>query len=110
MSRISPATQPSFSCSVLTGVSIGLATLVPGGSCIASRSPLVLWSNGDTSSPTLERMSVPRTLEPPPFPNRVTARSEENTSELKSLMRHSYAVLCLKKKMYRYNKQYDLNC
>src|SRR3546814_9885887 len=25
------------------------------------------------------------------------ARSEENTSELQSLMRHSYAVLCLKK-------------
>src|SRR3546814_10554337 len=25
-------------------------------------------------------------------------RSEENTSELKSLMRHSYAVICLKKK------------
>src|SRR3546814_7999224 len=32
---------------------------------------------------------------------RVGARSEEHTSELQSLMRHSYAVLCLKKK----NKQ-----
>src|SRR3546814_9269921 len=28
----------------------------------------------------------------------VTARSEEHTSELQSLMRHSYAVFCLKKK------------
>src|SRR3546814_3186754 len=27
-------------------------------------------------------------------------RSEENTSELQSLMRNSYAVLCLKKKIY----------
>src|SRR3546814_1447672 len=31
-------------------------------------------------------------------------RSEEHTSELQSLMRHSYAVFCLKKK--KYNKQY----
>src|SRR3546814_1662487 len=30
--------------------------------------------------------------------NRVLARSEEHTSELQSLMRISYAVLCLKKK------------
>src|SRR3546814_19556934 len=28
------------------------------------------------------------------------ARSEENTSELPSLMRHSYAVFCLKKKKH----------
>src|SRR3546814_7255586 len=28
------------------------------------------------------------------------ARSEEPTSELQSLMRHSYAVFCLKKKKY----------
>src|SRR3546814_3641500 len=28
----------------------------------------------------------------------VLARSEEHTSELQSLMRHSYAVFCLKKK------------
>src|SRR3546814_2507272 len=30
----------------------------------------------------------------------VTNRSEEHTSDLKSLMRHSYAVFCLKKKIY----------
>src|SRR3546814_4799430 len=29
-------------------------------------------------------------------------RSEENTSELQSLMRTSYAVFCLKKKKYQY--------
>src|SRR3546814_6482992 len=31
-------------------------------------------------------------------------RSEEHTSELQSLMRISYAVFCLKKKIYTYNK------
>src|SRR3546814_9254533 len=30
----------------------------------------------------------------------VVARSEEHTSELQSLMRHSYAVFCLKKKKH----------
>src|SRR3546814_4098139 len=33
-----------------------------------------------------------------PLLGAVTARSEEHTSELQSLMRISYAVLCLKKK------------
>src|SRR3546814_4876266 len=34
---------------------------------------------------------------------RTTARSEEHTSELQSLMRISYAVFCLKKKKYSKN-------
>src|SRR3546814_9279881 len=33
-----------------------------------------------------------------PGPDRLSARSEEHTSELQSLMRISYAVFCLKKK------------
>src|SRR3546814_10391473 len=37
------------------------------------------------------------------FGRRDVARSEEHTSELKSLMRNSYAVLCLKKKQQRTN-------
>src|SRR3546814_9302704 len=39
------------------------------------------------------------------------ARSEEHTSELQSLMRTSYAVFCLKKKIQIWNKhkqQYDI--
>src|SRR3546814_3490058 len=32
---------------------------------------------------------------------RIRTRSEEHTSELQSLMRISYAVLCLKKKKYK---------
>src|SRR3546814_2074591 len=34
-------------------------------------------------------------------------RSEEHTSELQSLMRISYAVFCLKKKIQKRDKQYD---
>src|SRR3546814_8828786 len=49
-------------------------TLVPGG----PRIPLL------GISPTAEALGAPR--------------SEEHTSELQSLMRNSYAVLCLKKK------------
>src|SRR3546814_1137256 len=33
----------------------------------------------------------------------LAARSEEHTSELQSLMRHSYAVFCLKKKKQQQN-------
>src|SRR3546814_3879675 len=37
------------------------------------------------------------------YPCRPSARSEEHTSELQSLMRISYAVFCLKKKKTEYN-------
>src|SRR3546814_4724920 len=37
----------------------------------------------------------PHALTPPPSPYTLSARSEEHTSELQSLMRISYAVLCL---------------
>src|SRR3546814_3152694 len=36
----------------------------------------------------------------------ITARSEEHTSELQSLMRISYAVFCLKKKKKQPNRRY----
>src|SRR3546814_4554650 len=42
-----------------------------------------------------------------PHPRRREERSEEHTSELQSLMRISYAVLCLKKKK-RYKKQENI--
>src|SRR3546814_10459426 len=38
---------------------------------------------------------------------RSTARSEEHTSELQSLMRISYAVFCLKKKIHSKSKDTD---
>src|SRR3546814_5960244 len=37
---------------------------------------------------------------------RLSARSEEHTSELQSLMRISYAVFCLKKKNLKHHEQY----
>src|SRR3546814_18662508 len=43
---------------------------------------------------------------PPVVSQTGCARSEEQTSELQSLMRISYAVFCLKKKTYIYNIQY----
>src|SRR3546814_7941922 len=36
-------------------------------------------------------------------------RSEEHTSELQSLMRHSYAVFCLKKKNHTQNTKHHLH-
>src|SRR3546814_7533312 len=44
---------------------------------------------------SLEQYSVPSETPPITIP---TGRSEEHTSELQSLMRISYAVICLKKK------------
>src|SRR3546814_9684239 len=40
-----------------------------------------------------------RSARPPARPYRLPPRSEEHTSELQSLMRISYAVFCLKKKI-----------
>src|SRR3546814_1312864 len=42
---------------------------------------------------------APLTVHPPKISQRLADRSEEHTSELQSLMRISYAVFCLKKKM-----------
>src|SRR3546814_10185101 len=39
------------------------------------------------------------------LPRRLLSRSEEHTSELQSLMRISYAVFCLKKKIIKYHKE-----
>src|SRR3546814_9942673 len=44
-----------------------------------------------------------------PLPSRDESRSEEPTSELQSLMRISYAVLCLKKKKDVHIQQFKLS-
>src|SRR3546814_7554234 len=44
------------------------------------------------------------TADPDDVELRIAGRSEEHTSELQSLMRISYAVFCLKKKMRREHK------
>src|SRR3546814_2480070 len=41
-------------------------------------------------------------------PNHLRIRSEEHTSELQSLMRISYAVFCLKKKINRDHREHDI--
>src|SRR3546814_5599063 len=71
-------------------------TMIPNSTPISRMfrrmSPLRMWLNScaitPCSSSRLSFSSAPR----------VTARSEEHTSELQSLMRISYAVFCLKKK------------
>src|SRR3546814_6515466 len=49
---------------------------------------------GDVAAAGHDRVS----LKPAEITRRVSARSEEHTSELQSLMRSSYAVFCLTKK------------
>src|SRR3546814_7900505 len=44
-----------------------------------------------------------------PCPNIENDRSEEHTSELQSLMRHSYAVCCLKTKIQHHNQDSTKN-
>src|SRR3546814_3657842 len=56
----------------------------------------VLASNGSGSTPASRRSSSKAAR----MSDRISARSEEHTSELQSLMRISYAVFCLKKKTY----------
>src|SRR3546814_2147574 len=60
----------------------------PASSCTTSVTPGISVSMGKRS---------------PISPVEQTARSEEHTSELQSLMRISYAVFCLKKKKIKYN-------
>src|SRR3546814_4543779 len=63
-------------------------------------------SSGDAAAGMLAiRDSIPPGPHPPPRPPPSRpARSEEHTSELQSLMRISYAVFCLKKKIHNINK------
>src|SRR3546814_279968 len=73
----------------VAGVTVGVR--VPPGRRIA---------HGDMLSRHREHWSQPQRLTHPPLhrsKTAATARSEEHTSELQSLMRNSYAVFCLKK-------------
>src|SRR3546814_10081623 len=56
-------------------------------------------SIGHSATKLLNSASQIRSVQP-------ERRSEEHTSELQSLMRHSYAVFCLKKKLNTSNKNY----
>src|SRR3546814_5866497 len=52
---------------------------------------------------------IPASIPMPDHPIRHTRRSEEQTSELQSLMRISYAVFCLQKKQEMQRRQYTYN-
>src|SRR3546814_2616632 len=65
------------------------ALLRPDGKAAGSNQPSPMPSAGSGAAPA-------RTLSSMRWPT--SARSEEHTSELQSLMRISYAVFCLKKK------------
>src|SRR3546814_8213771 len=72
--------------------------------CTRLRSPVPL-----TVSPMIQRTVSPAATGPGP----TSCRSEEHTSELQSLMRISYAVVCLKKKkIYKHNTKlrYIVDC
>src|SRR3546814_5625495 len=54
------------------------------------------WTRSSNSTPVKQLNSL----------TNVNSRSEEHTSELQSLMRISYAVFCLKKKIYTISQLY----
>src|SRR3546814_9658583 len=64
-----------------------------------------LSQNFDNQFRTVQRQDVGIQLEVKPQINAGGARSEEHTSELKSLMSNSYADFCLKKKKKTCKKQ-----
>src|SRR3546814_10616428 len=72
-----------------------------------SRSDSIEWWAIDTARRRIYKMPGQDIFATGYFPHRReggTARSEEHTSELQSLMRNSYAVFCLKKKTNTTNK------
>src|SRR3546814_8665268 len=92
MIRKSDGTPGSLRQEIAEGVvNMQLQYLVPGGSDYVDASSVTA-----TDWPSVSAARVVLTLE---SNERVgIERSEEHTSELKSLMRISYAVFCLKKK------------
>src|SRR3546814_2762304 len=73
------------------------------------RSPLSCGARQANSArlPPMARTSSPRMKTPRPG-SVAKARSEEHTSELQSLMRISYAVFCLKKKINNKQKKIEI--
>src|SRR3546814_5706222 len=57
----------------------------------------MIFIRADGSVDRIAENTIPESLEPVVSGGEVSARSEEHTSELQSLMRSSYAVFCLKK-------------
>src|SRR3546814_2903578 len=62
-------------------------------------------SNAPDQNEIIEIPAPPQAAKAQPYTKQIRKRSEEHTSELQSLMRHSYAVFCLKKKNIEKTKQ-----
>src|SRR3546814_10091750 len=56
------------------------------------------WGEGGGTGHSAQRLGTGRVQRNPLSAAQILGRSEEHTSELQSLMRISYAVICLKKK------------
>src|SRR3546814_2547284 len=100
-----PASAPPASAAAATKPTLGkcLRSHAFLESSIASSPAESLWPIDDfTPHPIDHTRGAPSPLNPTPIPRagRFPYRSEEHTSELQSLMRISYAVFCLKKKIY----------
>src|SRR3546814_6810173 len=66
---------------------------------------IILARHGDECLARHQHRCGGKALQPPAFGKPRQIRSEEHTSELQSLMRISYAVLCLKKKKNHTSKR-----
>src|SRR3546814_1877804 len=100
------APPSSAACSIQGSVSStpAIARSSPAGRAKSQRAhslewhPPKLWSVMIASTRSKFTFAIFYPFEAERFNSRGTARSEEHTSELQSLMRISYAVFCLKKK------------
>src|SRR3546814_1341214 len=77
----------------------------PVATNLAALSALSVQSKIDEVEETPEVVAAMPEPEVEPEPRSTLKRSEEHTSELQSLMRSSYAVFCLKKKIQRNTSQ-----
>src|SRR3546814_10543590 len=75
--------------------------------CASNAAARSTWSGAMLHVPSTSRSTL-RIARRIASRRRTWVRSEEHTSELQSLMRISYAVLCLKKKKYRTDQHKQL--
>src|SRR3546814_6862901 len=76
------------------------ASAISSTAALPARSPMPLIVDSTCRAPAVTAASVLATARPRSLWQWVENRSEEHTSELPSLMRISYAVICLKQTIY----------
>src|SRR3546814_9357486 len=99
--------NPPFEMDVIEGFLDRAHQILPDDGLVAMVLPAYAFQTPSRVSKWMDRFAIdvnmiPRTLFPglskPLVWAKYTTRSEEQTSEIQSLMRNSYAVFCLKKK------------